>query len=232
MKWILWSDRLPEPAQDTRFVHTRKAFLLPRVPEVFLACSKKFCCWPKADTSLAEAMRKNLWHELLLFTVPIDLWAFYQITSLAPMVLFLRPCNRSFIAQCCLVNFCIFHGPRQIRTNLVNTITAVMFTSGSVNKVNHNCKCYTFTKLPVFEVIIIIITYMHKTCELCLHNLCFICQHFSHVSGSYIFTTTTKVCSKKDSASFPSFTSPERCGSTGQVAYYGTTNKPTLARVS
>ena len=108
MKWILWSDRLPEPAQDTRFVHTRKAFLLPRVPEVFLACSKNFCCWPKADTSLAEAMRKNLWHELLLFTVPIDLWPFYQITSLAPMVLFLRPCNRSFIAQCCLVNFAFF----------------------------------------------------------------------------------------------------------------------------
>ena len=46
MKWILWSDRLTEPAQDTPFVHTRKAFLLPRVPEVFLACSKNFWCWP------------------------------------------------------------------------------------------------------------------------------------------------------------------------------------------
>jgi len=33
---------------------------LPWVPEVFLACSGNFLCWPKADTSSAVGHYKNL----------------------------------------------------------------------------------------------------------------------------------------------------------------------------
>ena len=32
-------------------------FRVPWVPEVFLACSGNFWCWPKADTSSAEAIK-------------------------------------------------------------------------------------------------------------------------------------------------------------------------------
>ena len=56
---------------------------VPWVPEVFLACGGNFRCWPKADTSSAVGRRherrsreKNLWHGAVLFTVPVDLWAF------------------------------------------------------------------------------------------------------------------------------------------------------------
>ena len=51
------------------------SFSAPWVPEVFLAYRGNFRCWPKADTA-----RKNLWHGAVLFTVPVDLWAFYRIT--------------------------------------------------------------------------------------------------------------------------------------------------------
>lgn len=54
-----------------------------------------------ANTSLARAARKNLWHGPVLFIAPNDFC--YQITTLAPRVLFFWPCDRFFIAQCCLV---------------------------------------------------------------------------------------------------------------------------------
>ena len=53
---------------------------LPWVPEIFLACSGNFRCWPKADTFSAvgriherRSREKNLWLGAVLFTVPIDL---------------------------------------------------------------------------------------------------------------------------------------------------------------
>lgn len=229
MKWILLSDRLPEPAQDTHFVHTRKAFLLPRVPEVFLACSKNFWCWPKADRSSAQAMQKNLWYGPLLFIVPIDIWVFlsdyisgtqgsffgHVIGPLLPNVVWSRLLNTG------LIPFRVFHGPRQIRTNLANTQQSSLLQAQSINH-----KCYTFTKPSAFQVIMIIIT-----CIRCVNNVFIIYASFannSHMFLAVIFLTTTtdKVCFKKDLASFPSCTSHERCGSTGQVAYYGTTNEP------
>ena len=56
--------------------------VLPWVPEVFLRCGGNFWCWPKADTSLAVvwSREKTLWHGAVLFTVPVDLCTFYQIT--------------------------------------------------------------------------------------------------------------------------------------------------------
>ena len=57
---------------------------LPWVPEVFLACGGNFRRWPKADTSSAisrshkrRSREKNLWHGAVLFTVPVDLCAFF-----------------------------------------------------------------------------------------------------------------------------------------------------------
>ena len=56
---------------------------VPWVPEVFLAGSGNFRCWLKANTSSAvgriherQSREKNLWHGAVLFTVPVDLWAF------------------------------------------------------------------------------------------------------------------------------------------------------------
>ena len=56
---------------------------IPWEPEVFLACGGNFRCWPKADTSSAvgrsyerRSREKNLWHGAVIFTVPVDLWAF------------------------------------------------------------------------------------------------------------------------------------------------------------
>ena len=56
--------------------------VLPWVPEVFLTRGGNFWCWPKADASLAvvRSREKNLWHGAVLFTVPVDLCTFYQIT--------------------------------------------------------------------------------------------------------------------------------------------------------
>lgn len=147
-------------------------------------------------------MQKNLWYGPLLFIVPIDFWVFlsdyisgtqgsffgHVIGPLLPNVVWSRLLNTG------LIPFCVFHGPRQIRTNLANTQQSSLLQAQSINH-----KCYTFTKLSAFQVIIIIIR-----CIRYANNVFIICQQFSHVSGSYIFTTATdKVCFKKDSASFP-----------------------------
>ena len=65
----------------------RPVVVLPWAPEFFLACGGNFRCWPKADTSSAigqsneqQGREKNFWHGAVLFTVPVDLWAFYRIT--------------------------------------------------------------------------------------------------------------------------------------------------------
>lgn len=139
----------------------------------------------------------------------------HVIGPLLPNVVWSRLLNTG------LIPFCVFHGPRQIRTNLANTQQSSLLQAQSINH-----KCYTFTKPSAFQVIMIIIT-----CIRCVNNVFIIYASFannSHMFLAVIFLTTTtdKVCFKKDSASFPSCTSHERCGSTGQVAYYGTTNEP------
>ena len=139
----------------------------------------------------------------------------HVIGPLLPNVVWSRSLNTG------LIPFCVFHGPRQIRTNLANTQQSSLLQAQSINH-----KCYTFTKPSAFQVIMIIIT-----CIRCVNNVFIIYASFannSHMFLAVIFLTTTtdKVCFKKDSASFPSCTSHERCGSTGQVAYYGTTNEP------
>ena len=174
-------------------------------------------------------MQKDLWYGPLLFIVPIDFWVFlsdyisgtqgsffgHVIGPLLPNVVWSRLLNTG------LIPFCVFHGPRQIRTNLANTQQSSLLQAQSINH-----KCYTFTKPSAFQVIMIIIT-----CTRCVNNVFIIYASFannSHMFLAVIFLTTTtdKVCFKKDSASFPSCTFHERCGSTGQVAYYGTTNEP------
>ena len=139
----------------------------------------------------------------------------HVIGPLLPNVVWSRLLNTG------LIPFCVFHGPWQIRTNLANTQQSSLLQAQSINH-----KCYTFTKPSAFQVIMIIIT-----CIRCVNNVFIIYASFannSHMFLAVIFLTTTtdKVCFKKDSASFPSCTSHERCGSTGQVAYYGTTNEP------
>ena len=139
----------------------------------------------------------------------------HVIGPLLPNVVWSRLLNTG------LIPFCVFHGPRQIRTNLANTQQSSLLQAQSINH-----KCYTFTKPSAFQVIMIIIT-----CIRCVNNVFIIYASFannSHMFLAVIFLTTTtdKVCFKKDLASFPSCTSHERCGSTGQVAYYGTTNEP------
>lgn len=102
-----------------------------------------------------------------------------------------------------------------------------MFTSGSVSK---PYTCYTFTTLPVFQEVIIIIT-----CIRYVNNILIIYASFvniSHVFLALIFTTTTKVCFKKRLSKLSLMHFPWAMLYTGQVAYYGTTNKPTFARVS
>ena len=49
---------------------------LPWLPEVFLACGGRE--FSQADTSSAvgRSREKNLWHGAVLFTIPVDLWAF------------------------------------------------------------------------------------------------------------------------------------------------------------
>ena len=92
---------------------------------------------------------------------PLTFKLFYQITSLAPRVLFfghaigplLPNVVWSRLLNTGLIPFCVFHGPRQIRTNLANTQQSSLLQAQSINH-----KCYTFTKLSAFQVIIIIIT--------------------------------------------------------------------------
>lgn len=206
MKWILLSDRLPEPAQDTHFVHTRKAFLLPRVPEIFLACSKNFWCWPKADRSSAQAMQKSLWYGPLLFIVPIDFWVFlsdyisgtqgsffgHVIGPLLPNVVWSRLLNTG------LIPFCVFHGPRQIRTNLANTQQSSLLQAQSINH-----KCYTFTKLSAFQVIIIIIRCIRYANNVFIIYASFVNNSHMFLAVIFLQQLLIKYVLKKTQQAFP-----------------------------
>lgn len=70
----------------------------------------------------------------------------HVIGPLLPNVVWSRLLNTG------LIPFCVFHGPWQIRTNLANTQQSSLLQAQSINH-----KCYTFTKLSAFQVIIIII---------------------------------------------------------------------------
>ena len=106
-------------------------------------------------------IRLHLWHPGFFFG--------HVIGPLLPNVVWSRLLNTG------LIPFCVFHGPQQIRTNLANTQQSSLLQAQSINH-----KCYTFTKLSAFQVIIIIIT-----CITYVNNVFII--YASFVNNSHMF---------------------------------------------
>ena len=151
-------------------------------------------------------MRKNLWYGPLLFIVPVDFWAFYQITSLAPRVPFfghvigplLPNVVWSRLLNTGLIPFSVFHGPRQIRTNLANSQQSSLLQAQSINH-----KCYTFTKLSAFPVIIIIITFITYVNNVFIIYASFVNNSHMFLAVIFLQQLLIKYVLKKTQQAFP-----------------------------
>lgn len=116
----------------------------------------------------------------------------HVIGPLLPNVVWSRLLNTG------LIPFCVFHGPRQIRTNLANTQQSSLLQAQSINH-----KCYTFTKLSAFQVIIIIIRCIRYANNVFIIYASFVNNSHMFLAVIFLQQLLIKYVLKKTQQAFP-----------------------------